>query len=65
MYLNEQLLKRLAQDRTRELTSEARRFRQQRALSGGWRTRAAKGLKALAERLEPGAATPLSRKVTF
>lgn len=55
MYLSEPLLQRLTQDRTRELAREARRLRQQRELDGGWRTRVANTLMALAERLEPKA----------
>lgn len=55
MYFSEPLLQRLAQDRTRELAREAMRLRQQRELSGGWRTRMANTLMALANRLEPKA----------
>ncbi|HEX7004921.1 MAG TPA: hypothetical protein VF168_12120 [Trueperaceae bacterium] len=65
MYLNESLLKRLAQDRTRELNREARRVAQlrQRELAGGWRAKAAHSLMALAERLEPGASNASHRNL--
>jgi hypothetical protein len=53
MYVNEHLLRRLAQDRNLELAREASRVRMLAKMRYSWRSRLARSLVGLARRLEP------------